>query len=42
LLFTVEKDKSKDFQKSLSENNNLVVRKIGETIKRSNLEIEFV
>ncbi|MBK90368.1 MAG: selenide, water dikinase SelD [Chloroflexi bacterium] len=41
LLFTVDKDKSKDFQKKLSENKNLVVRKIGETIKKSNKEIEF-
>lgn len=42
LLFTVEKDKSKDFQKKLSKNKNLVVRKIGETLNRSNQEIEFV
>ena len=42
LLFTVDKDISKEFQKKLSENNNLVVKKIGETIKRGNHEIEFV
>jgi len=42
LLFTVDRDKSEAFQKKLSENENLVISKIGQTIKRMNQEIKFV
>ena len=41
LLFTVEKSKSTEFQKKLSKNKKLYVKKIGETVKKSNFEIKF-
>lgn len=42
LLFTVDKSISKEFQKKLSENNNLIVKKVGEIVSKSNFEIEFL
>jgi len=42
LLFTIDKNKSQDFIMELSENKNLYVKKIGNTIKRTNYQIKFV
>lgn len=42
LLFTIDKEKSKDFINELSDNKNLFVKKIGNTIKKTNYQIKFV
>ena len=42
LLFTIDKNITKDFIKELSKNKNLYVKKIGNTIKKTNYQIKFL